>query len=83
MIWGGKTMDRIRILKKLEAGEISAEEADRLLKELGSQNGFRKQKEEFEEKLNAFVADLGNFLKTAVRFVEARIEEVFPGEKAE
>jgi|GEM_PF-960250 polyhydroxyalkanoate synthesis regulator phasin len=73
-------MDRREILKRLERGQISAEEAERLLAELDG-NGFRKEKEEFEEKLNLFLADFGNLLKSAVRFLEERIEEAFPSEK--
>lgn len=77
--------EKLRILRMLEAQEINAEEANRLLAELEDKKkaGFQKQKEEFEEKVTGFVADLGNFLKNAVNFVEEKIEEIFPENKSE
>lgn len=77
--------EKLRILRMLEAQEINAEEANRLLAELEDKKkaGFQKQKEEFEEKVTGFVADLGNFLKNAVKFVEEKIEEIFPENKSE
>lgn len=76
--------ERMRILRMLEAGEITVEEANKLLDELNAKNtGFQKQKEEFEEKVNDFVSDLGRFLKNTVKFVEEKIEEIFPNKKSE
>lgn len=77
--------EKLRILRMLEAQEINAEEANRLLAELEDKKkaGFQKQKEEFEEKVTGFVANLGNFLKNAVKFVEEKIEEIFPENKSE
>jgi polyhydroxyalkanoate synthesis regulator phasin len=76
--------ERMRILRMLEAGEITVEEANKLLDELNVKNtGFQKQKEEFEEKVNDFVSDLGRFLKNTVKFVEEKIEEIFPNKKSE
>jgi len=71
--------EKMRVLDLLEAGKISAEEAARLLESLGKPRMFDKEKrEQMEEKLHKFAADVNRFAKDIGEKVHCMYKNVEP-----
>jgi len=71
--------EKMRVLDLLEAGKISAEEAARLLESLGKSRVFDKEKrDQVEEKLQRFAADVNRFAREVGDKVQIMYKNVEP-----
>ena len=71
--------EKMRVLELLEAGKITADEAAKLLEVLGGSRIMSKEtRENVEERLHQFAADVGKFCKEAGYKVQSLYKEVEP-----
>ncbi|MCL2500556.1 MAG: hypothetical protein FWE90_09505 [Defluviitaleaceae bacterium] len=71
--------EKMRVLDMLENGKITAEEAARLLETLGRSRLFDKeQRDNVEEKLRCFAADVNKFARDVGEKVQVMYKNVEP-----